>query len=59
MTNMLVELALHEKDIALNVSRRLQMAEEGFFRLLSRAKHEGGLVRHKDLRALLLERLPE
>ena len=52
MTNTLVELAPHEKDIALKVSGRLQMAEEGFFQLLSRAKHEGKLATHKDPRAL-------
>lgn len=52
MTNTLVKLGPHEKDIALKMSRRLQIAEEGFFRLLSRAKHEGELAKHKDPRAL-------
>ncbi|NOT95626.1 MAG: TetR family transcriptional regulator, partial [Nitrospira sp.] len=52
MTNTLVELAPHEKDIALKVSERLQMAEEGFFQLLLRAKQEGELAAHKDPRAL-------
>jgi TetR/AcrR family transcriptional repressor of nem operon len=52
MTNTVMELAPHENDIALKVSGRLQMAEEGFFRLLTRAKHEGALAKHKDPRAL-------
>lgn len=52
MTNTLVELAPHEKDIALKVSGRLQMAEEGFFQLLTRAKREGELAKDKDPRAL-------
>ena len=52
MTNTLVELGPHEKDIALKVSGRLQMAEEGFFQLLLRAKQEGELPKHKDPRAL-------
>ena len=52
MTNTVMELAPHEKDIALKVSRRLQMAEEGFFQLLTRAKREGELANDKDPRAL-------
>lgn len=52
MTNTVMELAPHEKDIALKVSRRLQMAEEGFFQLLTRAKREGELAKDKDPRAL-------
>ena len=52
MTNTVMELAPHEKDIALKVSRRLQMAEEGFFQQLTRAKHEGELAEDKDPRAL-------
>lgn len=34
------------------MSGQLQMAEEGFFQLLSRAQHGGELARHKDPRAL-------
>lgn len=52
MTNTVMELAPHEKDIALKVAGRLQMAEEGFFQLLARAKQEGELGKHKDPRAL-------
>lgn len=52
MTNTVMELAPHEKDIALKVSRRLQMAEEGFFQLLTRAKREGELAKDKDPRTL-------
>ena len=47
-----MELDPHEKDIARKVSGRLRMAEEGFFRLLTRAKQEGELAKDKDPRAL-------
>lgn len=52
ITNTVMELAPHEKDIARKVSGRLQMAEEAFFTLLTRAKHEGELAQEKDPRAL-------
>jgi TetR/AcrR family transcriptional repressor of nem operon len=52
ITNTVMELAPHEKDIARKVSGRLRMAEEGFFRLLTRAKQEGELAKDKDPRAL-------
>lgn len=52
ITNTVMELAPHEKDIALKVSGRLQMAEEAFFKLLTRAKQEGELAKGKDPRAL-------
>ena len=52
ITNTVMELAPHEKDIARKVAGRLQMAEEAFFTLLSRAKHEGELAKEKDPRAL-------
>ncbi len=52
ITNTVMELASHEKDIAKKVAGRLQMAEEAFFKLLSRAKQEGELAKDKDPRAL-------
>jgi TetR/AcrR family transcriptional repressor of nem operon len=52
ITNTVMELAPHEKGIARKVSGRLQMAEEAFFKLLSRAKQEGELAKDKDPRAL-------
>ena len=52
ITNTVMELAPHEKDIAKKVTGRLQMAEEAFFRLLTRAKQEGELAKNKDPRAL-------
>lgn len=52
ITNTVMELAPHEKDIAKRLSGRLQMAEEAFFQLLTRAKEEGELDKGKDPRAL-------
>lgn len=52
ITNTVMELAPHEKDIARKVAGRLQMAEEAFYALLTRAKHEGELAQEKDPRAL-------
>ncbi len=52
ITNTVMELAPHEKDIAGKVAGRLQMAEEAFFKLLTRAKQEGELGKEKDPRAL-------
>lgn len=52
ITNTVMELAPHEKDIARKVAGRLQMAEDAFFRLLTRAKQEGELAKDKDPRAL-------
>lgn len=52
ITNTVMELAPHEKDIAGKVAGRLQMAEGAFFELLSRAKREGELAQDKDPRAL-------
>ena len=52
ITNTVMELAQHEKDIARKVAGRLQMAEEAFFKLLTRAKQEGELANDKDPRAL-------
>lgn len=52
ITNTVMELAPHEKDIARKVAGRLQMAEEAFFKLLTRAKQEGELAKDKDPRTL-------
>ena len=52
ITNTVMELAPHEKDIAGRVAGRLQMAEGAFFELLSRAKREGELAKDKDPHAL-------
>ncbi len=52
ITNTVMELAPHEKDIAKKVAGRLQMAEEAFFTLLMRAQQEGDLAQDKDPRAL-------
>lgn len=52
ITNTIMELAPHEKDIAKKLAGRLQMAEEAFFQLLARAKEEGELGKDKDPRAL-------
>ncbi len=52
ITNTVMELAPHEKDIARKVAERLHMAEDAFFRLLARAKQEGELAKDKDPRAL-------
>lgn len=52
ITNTVMELAPHEKDIARKVSGRLQMAEEAFYTLLTRAKQEGELSKGKDPRTL-------
>ena len=52
ITNTVMELAPHEKDIARKVAGRLQAVEEAFFRLLARARQEGELAQDKDPRAL-------
>lgn len=52
ITNTVMELAPHEKDIARKVAGRLQMAEEALFKLLTRAQQEGELGSEKDPRAL-------
>jgi TetR/AcrR family transcriptional regulator, transcriptional repressor for nem operon len=52
IANAAMELAPREKDIAKKVSGRLQMVEEAFFKLLTRAKREGELANDKDPRAL-------
>jgi TetR/AcrR family transcriptional repressor of nem operon len=52
ITNTVMELAPHEKDIARKVAGRLQRAEGAFFKLLTRAKQEGELAKDKDPRTL-------
>ncbi|HEX7767977.1 MAG TPA: TetR/AcrR family transcriptional regulator [Nitrospira sp.] len=52
ITNTIMELAPHEKDIAKRVAGRLLLAEEAFFHLLTRAQEEGELDKGKDPRAL-------
>ena len=52
ITNTVMELAPHQKDIAGKVTARLQLAEGAFFELLSRAKRDGELAKDKDPRAL-------
>jgi TetR/AcrR family transcriptional repressor of nem operon len=52
ITNTVMELAPHHKDVAEKVTGRLRMLEEAFTRLLSRAKQEGELGKVKDPRAL-------
>ena len=52
ITNTVMELAPHEKGIARKMTGRLQMVEEAFFKLLTRAKREGELARDRDPRAL-------
>ncbi len=52
LTNTVMELGPHEKDIAKKVAERFQSLEEAFFTLLTRAKQEGELAKGKDPRAL-------
>lgn len=48
IANTAMELAPHQHDIAKKVSGRLQTLETAFFKLLTRAKQEGGLGQSKD-----------
>jgi len=52
VTNTVMELAPHEKDIAHKLAGRFQLAEEAFYKLLTRAKQQGELSEEKDPRAL-------
>lgn len=52
ITNTVMELAPHEKDIGKKLSKRIQTLEDAFFTLLARAKQEGELSKDKDPRAL-------
>lgn len=52
LTNTVMELAPHEKDIAKKISGRFRSLEDAFFALLARAKQAGELADGKDPRAL-------
>ncbi len=52
ITNTVMELAPHEKNIGKKLAGRFQMLEDAFFELLARAQREGGLAKDKDPRAL-------
>ncbi len=52
ITNTVMELAPHEKELGKKLSGRLRMLEEAFTSLLTRAKREGELAKDKDPRAL-------
>jgi TetR/AcrR family transcriptional repressor of nem operon len=52
ITNTVMELAPHEKNIGKKLSGRFHMLEEAFFKLLARAQQEGDLTKDKDPRAL-------
>ena len=52
ITNTVMELAPHEKGIGKKLKGRLQMLEEAFCALLTRAKKEGELSKDKDPRVL-------
>lgn len=52
ITNTVMELAPHEKEIGKKLSGRFHMLEEAFTNLLARAKREGELAEDKDPRTL-------
>lgn len=52
ITNTVMELAPHEKNIGKKLSKRFHMLEDAFFKLLVRAQQEGDLAKDKDPRAL-------
>lgn len=52
ITNTVIELSPHEKDIGRKLSERLRTLEETFTGLLARAKREGDLTDDEDPRAL-------
>ena len=52
ISNTVMELSPHEKEIAGTLRRALKMAEDAFFKLLARAKQQGELKDDKDPRAL-------
>lgn len=52
ITNTVMELAPHEKNIGKRLSKRFHLLEDAFFELLTRAKREGDLTKDKDPRAL-------
>jgi len=52
ITNTVMELSPHEKEIAGTLRQVLKMVEDTFFRVLARAKQQGELKHDKDPRAL-------
>lgn len=52
ITNTVMELAPHEKEIGKKVVGRLRILEEAFYSLLTRAQREGELAKEKDARSL-------
>ena len=52
IANTVMELSPHEEEIAGTLRQALKMAEDTFFRILSRAKQQGELKNDKDPRAL-------
>ena len=52
ISNTVMELSPHEKEIAGTLRRALMMAEDAFFKVLARAKQQGELKHDKDPRAL-------
>ena len=52
ISNTVMELSPHEKEIAGTLRQALKMAEDAFFNVLARAKEQGELKDEKDPRAL-------
>src|SRR5262245_33016400 len=52
ISNTVMELSPHEKEIAGTLRKALKMAEDAFFKVLARAEHQGELRGDKNLRAL-------
>jgi TetR/AcrR family transcriptional repressor of nem operon len=52
IANTVMELAPHEKEIAGTLRQALKMAEDTFFKVLTRAKQQGELAKDKDPRTL-------
>ena len=52
ISNTVMELSPHEKEIAGTLRQALKMAEDAFFKVLTRAKEQGELKDEKDPRAL-------
>jgi TetR/AcrR family transcriptional repressor of nem operon len=52
LTNSVVELAAHDPDAASRLAANLQRLESAFYNALVRAKAEGEISQHKDIRAL-------
>jgi len=52
ISNTVMELSPHEKEIAGTLCKALKMAEDAFFKVLARAEHQGELRSDKNLRAL-------